>query len=128
MKKLKKYSAFFLIGGVGYGTMEIVWRGHTHWTMVIAGGICFIAFSLIAEKFKDKPLVYKAALCAIVITSVEFIFGVIFNLYLKMNVWNYSKLPLNILGQICPLFTLLWGVMGLVFVPLADKLNEQFEM
>ena len=32
----------FLIGGVTYAMIEIMWRGNTHWTMVLLGGLCFL--------------------------------------------------------------------------------------
>ena len=118
MKKVKKFAVFFAIGGIGYAVIELIWRGFTHWTMVLAGGICFVIFSVIADKMKSKPLIIKLAACALSITAVELIFGVIFNIILKMNVWDYSRQPLNFLGQICPLFTLLWGVLSLFYFPL----------
>ena len=34
--------------------------------------------------------------------------GVVFNLYLGMSVWDYSEVKGNILGQICPLYSMLW--------------------
>ena len=126
MEKMKKDAAFFAIGGIGYGIIELMWRGYTHPTMIMAGGICFVIFSRIAEKFKDKPLVYKAALCSLGVTAVELVFGIVFNMIFKMNVWDYSKLPFNFLGQICLLFTFLWGALGMIFVPLAELLNEKF--
>ena len=125
MNKLKKYTVFFLIGGAGYAVIELLWRGHTHWTMVIAGGICFVIFSLISKNFPKKSLIYKSILCAVSVTGVEFVFGIIFNVILKMNIWDYSKVPLNLCGQVCPLFTVLWGVLGLIFIPLADVLNKK---
>ena len=124
--KVKKYSLLFLIGAVGYGAIEMIWRGFTHWSMMIAGGLCFIIFSLVAERFKKKHILIKAAICALGVTAVELIFGVIFNLVLKMNVWDYSSMPLNILGQVCPLFTLLWGGIAIAFLPLADIINKEY--
>jgi hypothetical protein len=59
-RKVKKYSLLFLIGAVGYGAIEVIWRGFTHWSMMIAGGLCFIIFSLVAEKFEGKHLLIKA--------------------------------------------------------------------
>ena len=127
MKLLKKYATFFLIGSIGYGIIELLWRRRTHFTMLLAGGICFILFSLIAEKQKTKPLAIKAALTALCITAVELIFGVIFNIILKMQVWDYSAQPLNLFGQICPLYTLLWGILALIFLPIADLINRRLE-
>ena len=119
-----KKSVFFVIGSIGYGIIELIWRGHTHWTMLIAGGICFVLFSAIAEKFREKPLIYKVSLSALGVTAVELVFGVVFNIIFKMDVWDYSKMPFNLLGQICPLFTLAWAAIALVFIPIADILNK----
>ena len=126
LKKLKKYALLFTIGAVGYGAIEVIWRGNTHWSMLIAGGICFILFSLVAERFKEKNILLKAAICALGVTAVEFLFGVLFNLVLKMNVWDYSNMPLNILGQICPLFTVLWAGIAIAFLPLAEVINKDY--
>lgn len=127
IKGLKKYFTFFVIGGIGYALVELIWRGRTHWTMMIAGGICFISFSVISELFREKPILYKAALCSLTVTTVELVFGVVFNIIFKMNVWNYSNMPLNLLGQICPLYSLLWGGLSLLVLPIAQLLNEKFE-
>lgn len=124
--KLKKYTAFFVIGGIGYALLELLWRGRTHWTMVIAGGICFILFSCISERFATRSLLCRALLCAVMITAVELVFGLIFNLYLQMNVWDYSDVAFNFLGQICLYFSLVWLLLGLLFLPLADYLNRKF--
>lgn len=116
-----------MLGGTGYALIELLWRGRTHFSMIIAGGICFISFSLIADMFREKPILYKAVLCSLSVTTVELIFGVIFNIILKMNVWDYSKMPLNLLGQICPLYSLLWGGLSLVFLPVAQFMNKKFK-
>ena len=47
-------------------------------------------------------------LCAAAVTTVEYFTGVLVNLRLGWNVWNYADRPLNVLGQICPLYTLFW--------------------
>lgn len=117
----------FASGGIGYGLIEVLWRGRTHWSMLLAGGLCFVMFAAIAEKWRHRSLVFKASLCALGVTAVEFVFGVIFNLILHKNVWDYSDEPLNIMGQVCPLYTFLWGILALGFVPLAEKLNKQME-
>ena len=127
MLKIKKNTVFFTSGGLGYGVIELLWRGHTHWTMILAGGICFIIISNIAEKCKRRSAVYKASLCALGITAVELVFGVVFNIIFGMSVWDYSKLPLNFLGQICLLYTVMWGILGLAFIPLADIINQKFK-
>ena len=127
MSTFKKYALFFVIGGTGYAVLEILWRGYTHWSMVIAGGLCFSMFSLVAVYLKGKPLIVKAFICALGITAIEFLFGVVFNMLLKMNVWDYSDMPLNFMGQICPYFSLLWCVLALCFLPVAELINNKLE-
>ena len=125
-KGLLKVILLFMIGAVGYGSIEMIWRGYTHWTMMIAGGLCFLLFSLVASRMRERHILIKAAVCAVGVTVIEFIFGVIFNIVLKMNVWDYSHMPLNIFGQICPLFTLLWAGIAIAFLPLADIINQEY--
>lgn len=43
-----------------------------------------------------------------IITGVELVFGLVFNRALGMGVWDYSRVPLNLWGQICLPFTLIW--------------------
>ncbi len=125
MKKVKKEVTIFIIGGLGYGALEILWRGYTHWAMLLAGGICFVMFSHIAKRYSKRSLVFKAILCALGVTAVEAVFGIVFNMVLKENIWDYSHLPFNVMGQICLLYSFLWGLLGVVFVPLADFLNKK---
>lgn len=127
MKRVIRYSLFFAIGAIGYTAIELLWRGRTHWSMGIAGGLCFIIFSVVAKHLKEKPLLLKAALIALSITVVEFAFGIVFNVILGMKIWDYSNVPFNIMGQICPSFTLLWGVLAIIFLPLANIINERIE-
>lgn len=124
MQKIKKDTAIFLIGGVGYGIIEILWRGHTHPTMTVAGGISFLMFSKIAKRYREKSLVFKAVICAIGVTALELVFGLIFNVVFKMHVWDYSSQPFNLFGQICPKFSFVWMALALLFVPLADLINK----
>ena len=123
---IKKYAFCFAVGGAGYGIIELIWRGRTHWTMLIAGGICFVIFSVIEERLRERSILTKCVLCSLSITLVELIFGIIFNIILKMNVWDYKKIPLNLLGQICPLYSMLWAFLSLLILPISKKLNCAF--
>ena len=42
------------------------------------------------------------------VTAGCVVFGLIFNCALGMGVWDYSRVPLNLWGQICLPFTLIW--------------------
>lgn len=117
----------FGIGAVGYGLIEILWRGFTHPSMLTAGGICFLFFAKIGEKLKSANIFIKAIIGSGFVTFVELVFGVIFNLILRKNVWDYSNMPLNFKGQICFSYSFLWGILSLFFIPLATVMNKRLQ-
>ena len=127
MRKIKCFSLLFLIGGIGYNLIEILWRGYTHISMFFAGGICFNAFAEIGRKFGRRSKVTLAVLGALAVTLTEFIIGCIVNLWLKKGVWDYSRQPFNILGQICPLFSFFWAILSFFFIPLSTKIHKAID-
>lgn len=106
----------FALGGSAYGLMEILFRGHTHWTMVITGGACVLTLYLLEGWLLGMPLIIAALAGAVIITFYEFCVGMIVNVRLGWQVWDYSALPGNIMGQICPVFTLAWFFLCLIFL------------
>lgn len=98
----------FTIGALGYGGLEVLFRGYTHWTMMLTGGACLLTLYYLDQQFNKAPLLLKAAGGALIITIYEFAVGLIVNLWYGWHVWDYSLLPGNILGQVCPLFTVIW--------------------
>jgi uncharacterized membrane protein len=108
------YSLAFLIGGNIYCTVEILYRGRTHYSMFFCAGIAIIILLGVYVNNKNISLPLFAIISMVTITSLEFIFGVIFNIWLKMNVWDYSNTPLNLFGQICLPFSLIWLIFGIV--------------
>lgn len=115
----------FSIGAIGYSIIEILWRGYTHWSMALTGGFCFSALYRFYTKISKKTSTLKKCVCGgIIITATEFVSGIIFNKILKLNVWDYSKNRLNISGQICPLYSLLWCLLSCPIVCLCKALNK----
>lgn len=107
--KVMKLLHLALIGGASYLWIEILWRGHTHWTMGVVGGLCFIVIGLSNEILPfDIPLYLQAIIATLLVTLIELIAGLIINIWFGLSVWDYSQLPLNILGQICVPYMLLW--------------------
>lgn len=112
------------IGGLIYAMIELVFRGRTHWTMLIVGGLCFWLIGLVNEVIPWEVAFWKQCLLgSLIVTVVEFFSGCIINLGLGWNVWDYSNLPLNLLGQICLPFSLLWVLISAVAVVLDDYLR-----
>lgn len=122
MKKLIKYAAIFIAGALGYGEIEILYRGRTHWSMLCAGGVC-LALIYLADKAVSAAFWKKCILGGALITTVEFVTGGIVNVLLGLNVWDYSGRAFDLMGQICPLFSLFWVILSapaLLICRLAD--------
>lgn len=105
--------------------IEILWRGRTHWSMLLAGGTSFLGLSKISTALKHKNIFIKALAGCGFITTIEYIFGIVFNVILKRKVWDYSKMPLNIGGQVCALYSFFWLILSFLFIPLADKIQSK---
>jgi uncharacterized membrane protein len=113
-----------MIGGFSYGGIEILFRGYSHISMFIAGGICFILFGLLNEVYSWKiALISQMFISAGIITAVEFLVGLIVNVWLKLHVWDYSGMPYNLLGQVCLLYTNSWFFLSLAGILADDYLS-----
>lgn len=108
MNNLLKTLLLFLTGGVIYSAIEILFRGYTHWTMAVAGGLCLTLIYLMDSVTKNSSLALKCLFGSLIITAVELSVGLIVNTALGWNIWDYSHLPLNLMGQICFPFSVIW--------------------
>ena len=93
--KYARYVVTFLMGYFLYALIEIFARGYTHWTMALTGGAVFTTLCILFQYAPPMPVQMLYFLGAVVITSYELAVGVIVNLRLHWNVWDYSTLPLN---------------------------------
>ena len=117
----------FEIGGLIYNLIEMLYRGNTHWTMFILGGLCFVSIGLINNAFSWKnPIEIQCLIGGGIITLLEYITGYIVNIKLGWNVWDYSNIPLNLQGQICLPFTVVWIVLSLFIIIIDDFLRWKF--
>lgn len=124
MKYFIKYLILLLVGGTAYYYIEILARGFSHWTMFIVGGICFILIGIINEITPKMSLLKQMLLSAAIITVVEFIAGCILNIWLEMNIWDYTDEIGNIFGQICPKHTCYWFLLSSVGIVLDDYIRH----
>lgn len=117
----------FLFGGLSYFIIEILWRGYSHWSMFLLGGICFVLIGLLNEKITSKsPIIPQAIVGAFIITILEFTAGYILNIHLGLDVWDYYDMPFNILGQICLPYSILWIFLSIVCIISDDYLRYMF--
>lgn len=128
MQRYKKTTLKYLIlgwfGGSTYCSLEVIFRGRSHWTMVVLAALIFLVIGSINEIFPWKMSLAKQGVYgACIVTALEFITGCIVNLWLRWNVWDYSNMPLNLLGQICLPFSLLWILLSIVAIIIDDYLR-----
>ena len=110
MKRLSEYLFLWGIGGCLYYGFEVLFRGYSHWSMFVLGGLCLVFFAVQGQMVRWRdPLWLQILRCSIFVTSMEFITGIIVNKWLRLNVWDYTGLPLNLFGQICPQFAVIFS-------------------
>ena len=130
-KSILKYFILGWFGGSTYCSLEVIFRGRSHWSMVVLAFILFLLIGNLNNLFPwEMSLAKQGIIGACMVTVLEFITGCIVNIWLGWNVWDYSNMPLNILGQVCLPFSLLWILLSIVCIIVDDYLrylmfNEQ---
>lgn len=119
-------------GGTVYFLLEVAYKtatGHPErisWTMLVLAIILCIPVERAGYQLPwDCPLWIQALACAALVTVTEFAAGCVLNLWLGLNVWDYSALPFNLLGQICLPFFFVWFGICMVFIPVFDLLRYE---
>ena len=123
MKKVSEYLVLWTLGGTIYYTFEVIFRGFSHWSMFLLGGLCLVFFGQqgLWVKWED-PLWLQLVRCVLFVTAGEFIAGIIVNKWLHWNVWDYSDQPFQLFGQICAPFTILFSGLSVFGIFLAAYL------
>ena len=124
MHRAVKCLVLFCIGAVVYALVEILWRGYTHWTMAVLGGLLFLLIGGINNWIPwEMPLPLQCIIGAGIVTMAELVAGLILNVWLGLGIWDYSNMPGNFLGIICPQFTAAWVGLSLLAILLDDWLR-----
>lgn len=126
LRRFREDIILFMFGGILYSLIEILFRGFTHWTMTITGGLCLV---VLYRHFTENPYESMAVKClfgTMVITAFELVVGCIVNLLLHWNVWDYSSHAMNFMGQICLMFSVLWFLLTIPVVWLCGFLRLKF--
>lgn len=124
---LVKYAFLAWFGGSTYCALEVIWRGYSHWTMLVLAAVVFIIVGLLNEVWSwQTSLALQVAAGTALATALEFITGCIVNLWLGWDVWDYSDMPGNLMGQICPQYIALWLPLTLVAILLDDYIRWRF--
>lgn len=124
MKKLFEYLILLIYGGVIYYFIELIYRGYSHPAMILVGGLCFICIGMLNEFYTYKmSLTKQMIISSVIVTVIEFIAGAVLNIWLKLNIWDYSNLRFNVLGQISLRTSVTWFFLALPAIYLDDYLR-----
>lgn len=102
----------FALGAVSYACLELAFCGETHWTMLLTGGLCVTMICALDRNLR-RPLWQTCLMGGAVVTTAELLIGWLVNRTLHWNVWSYSAIPGNLLGQICPMFSAVWVLLSI---------------
>lgn len=121
-------------GGTVYFLLEVAFKtitGHPErisWTMLVVAILLTVPVERCGAQLPwNCPLWLQALACAALVTAVELVSGLALNLWLGLDIWDYTDLPGNFLGQICPQYSAVWWVLCLVFIPAFDWLRYAVE-
>ncbi len=104
-QKIWQDAVLAYLGGMSYVAVELLWRGYSHGSMFLVGGLDFLLMGKLPQRL---PIALRMMLGAAIITGSELASGLVLNQQLGLQVWDYSHLPLNYRGQISLIFSLLW--------------------
>lgn len=103
----------FVIGALAYGFIEISARGYTHISMGLLGGVSMLVIHFSNDARREgMNYFYQLIIIVVFITSIELITGEILNVRLGMRIWDYSRVPMNLDGQICLRFSFIWLILS----------------
>lgn len=122
MKNFVKYILLLTFSGYIYVCMELLFRGRSDITMMFCASICVIPMIYLNNIFTyNVDFLLQLLLCSVHATLIEYCFGMIFNT--DYHIWDYRNMPFNISGQICLLFSLVWGLIAFFVIPLMDWID-----
>ena len=120
--------------GAVYFFLEVAWktlRGEPEaisWTMFLLAILLAVPLERFgAELPWEMPLALQALICGTAITVAELAAGMVLNVWLNMDVWDYSNMPGNLWGQICPQFWALWCVLSIGAIVALDWVRYAVE-
>lgn len=120
----------WFFGGTLYFFIEVAYKTITRhperisWTMLALAIVLCIPVERCGHQLSwGCPLWLQAFFCAILVTIAEFCAGCVLNLWLGLDIWDYSEIPFNLFGQVCLPFFVAWFFLCLVFVPTFDVLR-----
>ncbi len=93
--------------------------------MLVVGGLAAFLIGRLNEhpQFYDKKMWQECVIGTLIIVVLEFTSGLILNVWLGLDIWDYSTETFNLLGQVCLSYALLWFLLIPTCVYLDDYLR-----
>lgn len=120
-----KESLILIIMGCVYTNIEMIYRGYSHPSMIIVGGLAGMLAGLINDIVPNMKIYKQCLLSAVMITIIEYIAGYILNVKLNLNIWDYSNLKYNIGGQVSIVFSFFWIFLSYFAIKFDDLLKTK---
>ncbi|PWM43031.1 MAG: hypothetical protein DBX47_07470 [Clostridiales bacterium] len=118
----------FWLGGMIYQIIEMLWSGHSHWSMFLLGGTCVVlVYTVYINVTAPVGILISCVVGGAIITTLEYLTGMLMNKRLKKNIWDYSKRKFNVNGQICLQYSLYWVLLSPAAIFFAKGLNSLFK-
>lgn len=114
----------FIMGSL-YMVLEGVWRGWTHISMLVVGGISAFLIGRLNEnpRFYDRKMWQECIIGTGIVLILEFTSGMILNVWLKLDIWNYGNMPGSLYGQVCLPYAVLWFMLMPICIYTDDYLR-----
>lgn len=109
-QKIYKDMALISIMGFIYYGLENLYDGKSSPWMILVGGVCCFLIGRLNERqiFYERKMWQQCLTGTLITLFIEFLSGMVLNVWLSLNIWDYSELRFNVSGQICPQFAILW--------------------
>lgn len=122
----KLFWVFFIgcFGGVVIETLFcLVTRGHyesrvglIYGPFNLVYGLGALALSSTLYKYRNRSKIYSFAGGFIVGSVIEYFCSLFQEMVFGSVSWDYSHMPFNIDGRICLLFSIFWGILGILWI------------
>ena len=125
MTELYRYLCYFFIYAFFGWCIEVCFAAFKHGVFVNRGflngpvcpiygvGVCAVVFALSPLK-KNFLLLFLGSV--LLTSALEWLTGFVLEKVFHQKWWDYSDMPFNLQGYICPLFSVLWGLACLLIM------------
>lgn len=125
---------YFIVYSIAGWGLESVYRSFCEKRFINTGflngsfcpiyGIGAIIMLLFLERFQNRPIILFV-IAFVVLSTWEYIVGVLLERIFKTKYWDYSDQKVNIKGRVCLFNSICWGILGVLFIKYIHPFVEQ---